>query len=529
MTGKDLFIGLNYIDRKFIEEAENGTLPRSRSLTVVKTEGKTGKRPQILLVAAIAALMLLLMGCAAAVLLNLDSLRVGEESYVENAHYLEDGTKVPAAEKVKDIICVAGPEGSKNQMAMQEWYEFTQSYDQTYSSDFQKPAEYISYSANSQEMVDRINAICEKYGLKLMGKAALALHYDTDILAEVLGIDGILKDDAQAQEEFSGGRFYESGNFGLDYYVSLLDLEAEWADRILVSYTYSCRDVFSTTYIAIEDPEAAEQWNYTLADGTEVLIVSADGMGHILCDREDAFLCVSFEAVSENGNGREEVMSRRDMELIAEALDYTLKPKQVENMAQVQARLEASAEAYQNRDDSQLMEEARKLYEENECFDNYADLIACMRDNEEYFTSRKNAAYEDFWNTVEYVLMDVTGDGNDELILGKEGTVTGIWTIRDGVTNQVTGSGYLCEGNVFESYAFVDGKPYHWYYQFTEEGTREAILSVEYDSYEETWKMDKSDSVSPPEPISEEDAMAIIDSFVRLELDMKPVSEFPMN
>lgn len=52
MKGKNLLLGLSYIDRKFIEEAENDTLPAKR-LTL--------RRP--LLIAAMIALMLLLVGC----------------------------------------------------------------------------------------------------------------------------------------------------------------------------------------------------------------------------------------------------------------------------------------------------------------------------------------------------------------------------------------------------------------------------------------------------------------------------------
>lgn len=52
MKGKNLLLGLSYIERKFIEEAENDTLPVKR-LTL--------RRP--LLIAAMIALMLLLVGC----------------------------------------------------------------------------------------------------------------------------------------------------------------------------------------------------------------------------------------------------------------------------------------------------------------------------------------------------------------------------------------------------------------------------------------------------------------------------------
>ena len=51
MKGKDLFLGLSYIDKQYIEEAELEDFPRRKTL----------RRP--LLVAAIVALTLLLVGC----------------------------------------------------------------------------------------------------------------------------------------------------------------------------------------------------------------------------------------------------------------------------------------------------------------------------------------------------------------------------------------------------------------------------------------------------------------------------------
>ena len=48
---------------------------------------------------------------------------------------------------------------------------------------------------------------------------------------------------------------------------------------------------------------------------------------------------------------------------------------------------------------------------------------------------------------MEYTLRDVTGDGEEELLLGKNGSIYAIWTIWDGVTEHLEGGypeGYLC-------------------------------------------------------------------------------------
>ena len=122
MKGKDVFLGLDYVGGDLIENAEYGQFPSSS----VKTAGNGNKAPEVrrirrpLLIAAIVALMLLLMGCAAAIVLHLDSFRLGEEIYVENMRYREDGSKIPATEKVKQYISMAGMEESKNYQADRE-------------------------------------------------------------------------------------------------------------------------------------------------------------------------------------------------------------------------------------------------------------------------------------------------------------------------------------------------------------------------------------------------------------------------
>ena len=183
MKGEKMLIGLSYIDRKFIDESENDTVSGKKLHDSSKQEAnismkRTLKRP--LLIAAIITLMLFLMGCAAVVLLHLNDLKIGERTYTQHPLYLEDGTKTPATEKVKEIISVQGVAESPNQQAAKEWYEFTKAYDivQKYPDgipDFTAPDAYDSYWVPTQELVDKVDEICKKYDLKLVGEGALLL------------------------------------------------------------------------------------------------------------------------------------------------------------------------------------------------------------------------------------------------------------------------------------------------------------------------------------------------------------------
>lgn len=498
MKGEKMLIGLSYIDRKFIEESEH---------EIIGTRQVRAARKPFLL-AALIALMLFLMGCAAILLLHLDDLRIGAESYTANMQYQEDGSKIPATEKTKNFIGIVGAEGTKNHQAMMEWMEYLDSLDPS--------------QRDTEEMEAIRNGICEKYCLKYTDKSEILQPYDEELFHELTGIHGILTENAMLTVEFGGAILVESGNFNAGYDAFLSEY------NFMMDYQYHNKEYFSNNYFIIEDADAVQQWNYTQKDGTEVLIVSEKGDNtQILCDREDAFICITIKNVGPNWDSPSDVMTKQDIEQIAESIDFTLASHPIIDMDDAIERIAKSREDYANLAPS-FIEENRKQYEENELHGSYAELIASMHNNEAYFASKKNVAYKDFWETMEYTLRDVTGDGEEELLLGKNGCIFEIWTIRDGVTVSLEGTypeGYLCDGNIFEHYGFLDGQPFHFYRQLTNNGYSTKILNVMYQRATGTWVLDKSGN---EEIISEEQATEIINSFVRIDLSMMPVREFPI-
>ena len=535
MKGKDIIFGLNDVGNDLIEQAEYGQFPSAEKCNGEKKFLGIIRLRKPLVVAASIALMVLLMGCAV-LLLHLEDLRIGEETYTDHMRYAEDGSKIPETEKVKQYISIAGTDGSKNHLAAQEWMDFKQSCatEGSLQSSFEKPTQYNNYvDAYTQEMLDKIDEICEKYDLKLEGDAVIFQESVAEVFTQVLGIPCITREKSALQAEFGGARVAECGNFNASYRADFQNPETSQKYDFTLIYDYRDKNYFTSAYITIEDAETVEQWNYTLTDGTEVLIASDKGHdAYILCDREDAFIDVTIRNVGWNWDSPGDVMTRRDMELIAESLNYTLKPRPVENMSQLQQELEKRYQARENQEEDPAEVEARKqLYEENELHDNYGDLICRMRDNESYFTSYCSVAYERFWDTMEYTLLDVTGDGQEELILGKEGHIHAIWTLQGGKTAKIASSydeGYLCAGNVYEDYVFLDGKPYHFYFQIGKDGRIEKLMDVEYDAYRGSWMLDESQDGTGLSPISEEQAMEIINSFVRIPLEMKSVQEYPV-
>lgn len=521
MNGQNLLIGLSHIDRKFIEESENDTIGTKNSTLKEPTQGrKIFRKP--LLIAAIVALMLFLMGCAAVVLLHLNDLKIGERTYTKHPLYLEDGTKTQATEKVQEIIALQGIAESPNQQAAKEWYDFLQSYDQdralaNHAEGFSIPAAYHAYGVYTQEMVDKVDAICQKFDLKLAGEGALLLTQVEDRIPEILGINGILKKGTSAQASYVGGRFYECGNFNLDYRIT-----ANGFQEVFVGYSYADKAYFSTMYLTIEESEKVQEWNYTTKDGTQLLLVKTADRGYIFCDREDAFLQITLGGKLEDLPN----MTKADMEAFAEILDYTLKPDKVENMHALALELD---ELYRVPTAVDPEEEARREaeFEAHERHDSFADLIADMRDNEEYFNRYSGDTYLDFWETMEYCLMDADGNGTEDLILGRNGNINAIWTMKDGKTAGLQGSwaqGYLCEGYIFEFAVREDGSHFHSYSNLM---TGEELGQVSYYPSDGVWHYQKGNDIKE---ITEAEAFEIMNSYAHVELpEMKPVKDFPMN
>ena len=534
MNGKNILIGLSYIDRKYIEESEEDMRPEK----VVRNSKRMPGR-KIWLIAAVIAMLLMLVGCGVAYALHLQSLKIGEETYTQNMRYEKDGSTIPPAEKIKQYISVAGPEGSKNQLAAQEWMDFQKSYDPDQSllkaaGDFQLPAQYNSYYAYTADMLDKIDEICEKYDLKLAGDTAVYQGNDASILGQILDFNSVAKEDSGLKVEFQGVRVAQCGDFNSSYNATLTNPSATQEFSFMLSYDYHDKAYFCTRYLIIGDGENVQQWNETLPDGTNVLIVNdKGGDAYILCDREDAFINITISKVGAEWANPGDVMTRGDMKLIAQALNYSVKPNPVEDMAALQKQLE---EVWQSQEaiviDPVAEAERQRKYEENTRLDSYGDLIQRMRDNEAYFVENCNLTYENFWDTMEYALWDVNGDGQEKLIFGRDGHICEIWTMQDGKTAGFMGSwyeGYLCEGNVYEDYVFLSGQPYHYYHRLGSGTEFSSILGVYYDIYYESWMLKDFESGTEVTQITEERAKEIMASFPRISLEMKPVREFPLD
>ena len=486
---------------------------------------------RIWLIAALIALMLFLMGCAALILMQISDLSISEEAYVAPAYYLENGEKETGEERVRSVISLQGIQGSATFNAAQEWAEFEQSYDQDMAllskadvNNYEAPREYDAYYVYNQEMIDKVDEIAAKYNLQLAGPRVITQRYMYEVFCDSLGIDGVLKRDSQADVTYYDGDFFSCGNFAIGFECTLTAEGSTWSHLVRGTYTYRDKSYFTTEFVTFHDTNSLEQWNYTLADGTDVLIVKTDNRAWIFHDREDAFIVVSFSTVYENGTT--ETMTNREIELASEVFDFSLKP-QKPDIEQADIQIQEAEKVYQAQQEALHQERLEQHQEAPVAHHSYAELIAYIPTHESEFEWLVGDRFKDFLNTCDYVLMDLTDDGEDELVLGRDGQILAIYYIVDGQVSGESTSGeiFICEGGIRESYIFQDGEPKHYYHKIGEDG---GIAYIGYDTYHESWMYMDYAIDEKAKPISDEAAMEIINSFVRIELEWKPVSTFPL-
>ena len=400
-----------YRDIRPNEEAKtrmlNNILLSSEISPAEKDERNMRKKMKPIVLVAIISLMIFLMGCAI-VVLNLQDLKIGEFTYTNGEILDSDGNVLKESYVTKDVISLQGMKDSPNQLAAQEWLEFENSYPvdgqligDAEAAGYVAPRDYDAYSVYDQTMQDKVDEIAQRYGLKLAGMRAIVQKDQNHILFDALGFQNLHREEASVDVEYRSGYFYECGNFNLEFHLTLTE-EGKWPHEILANMRYNGKAYLDTVFASISNIEEVEQWNYTTANGTDILIVMGKGFARFFCDREDAFLTSGFSTDYESDTGDVQYMTKADVEAVADALDFGIVP-QKPDMDAVTAALEQSE-----------MEKSAKPSTNQ--FSSFEDCVA-------YQIAKLGKKATQMY----YCFTDLNEDGEEELILGSQNEINTVW------------------------------------------------------------------------------------------------------
>ena len=293
MNGKDLLIDLGNISHKYYEEAENSNISATAKY-------KTFRKP--LLIAAIIGLIMLLIGCAAYFyslqqLVVIDHTKeviaVVEEDISENT--TETVSETDAGPYVAEkVLSLQGYEGSPAHQALREWWEYAIDYtiqnpELRFSSDYQRPEAYTKYPCYSQDMVDKVDEICSKYGLHLLGKST----FITDAGGmEANGLSGVLSEKAEPRCFY--GHLYEDGSFVAS---GELEFSGDYEKAVQFQMHNIKKDAFYTVHLGLNNMSDYTQWNYKTADGYTALLALSDRTGLIFVENKGCFVSIIIEEI----------------------------------------------------------------------------------------------------------------------------------------------------------------------------------------------------------------------------------------
>ena len=512
MKAIDLLVGFGSVKDSYVISAEEFRQGKQ------KAQIKRLSTRKMWLIAAVIALMLLLVGCAVIYVLRMQDMKVGEYSFYVPTEYDENGNVIPV--ESQEPITLLSLQGT-NMEALTEWVTFTNTYDQDGTilieadgtgSEWELPDNYhLTYGCYSQEMVDKLDEIVNKYHLKLLSSYIPLNYYESSVLLNSLGLKGLVKTDPDVQVEYGDGDFHIEGTFTLNMEISLDMGDWSW-EQGSASYRYSLKDYFDPLTGSMLESHDYTQWDYTRKDGKKVLLVLNEGTARIYADLPKAFISIYLDPVI-CVDGNEVSMTQEALQQLAELFDLSIEP-QPTTMGQVE----------------KYKAEAQAQYE--------ADRAASRAEHEVMYA----AGYKEFVEyrlgtvpnpeNVSYVLYDVNGDGVEELIINS----LDILSMKDGQSYKyfdLTNTGVFigrfqpCEGNVFEVYCEDLGMYQHYFYQANAESAS-FITGVSHDTSNGAWYLHSKDGAYTEnrKQITEEEAQKILDSYTRVEFRWLPLKRF---
>lgn len=474
---------------------------------------------KMLLIAAVIALTLLLVGCAVAYVLRLQRLKIGEDSFTEQAHYGPNWEKIGEKTITSDVISLQGYNDSPSRLATMQWLEFLKNYDGDIPGSFDDVSRlgipetyYYTYGCYTREMAEKLDEIVEKYNLKLLSPALTVQNDQYQVMFDALKIPGVFRSDASAAMNRGSGYFYPEGTFCYEFSITLTGEDASWPYEIFPSVYYSRKGYFCPITMGIGDIESYRQWDHTLPDGTRALLAMNEEGAMILVDREDAFISVSLDS-----RWGVERMSEETVEQIADLFDFSIRPQSLDDqeLAQVQARLDALNE--------QALKESRQRQAEYEK----------SLHKEDYDGWVKQILEESYGPDLGYAFLDIDGNGKEELLIGRDGYGIALYMERDGAVEQIFNAYtylYPCEDNKFISVMGL-GKEADYFLSQWSDGKFEGEARIRYvpgcpDG--EYWRYDLADGRTH-DYIAKEEFDGILEPYVRIPVKFRPLSEYPLD
>lgn len=317
MTTMELLDGLAFVKEEYILEAHSSDISQDKIVSI----SRMSRKRRIMLVALV-AVMLMLMGCAV-VYMKLQELKIGE--YTQQNPYIQNGTDVTG-----DVISGQGFEGSKNYQAVKEWNDFYDSCDikAALEDDYIAPIDYMAYSCYTQEMKDKIDEICAKYELELLGPIytdtfGFLTMYEYD-WQRTMGTGKLFNEEKRVTAVIDYAYYFRGGTFQFYGITEMNYKKSPWKYPVGYQYRCSSKAAFDEVSQVVYNLDEYEQWSYTLSDGSDALLALGDERALIIVDKESHFISINvLDVWAEDEVKGWQKMDKKTLEALTDTFDFT--------------------------------------------------------------------------------------------------------------------------------------------------------------------------------------------------------------
>ncbi|MDE6641654.1 MAG: sigma-70 family RNA polymerase sigma factor [Acetatifactor sp.] len=305
-----------------------------RGRKILQRNSTYGAKSMLLPAAVLAGSLLVTTAVYAVHYYRLHDLGVGKEEVLDLSG-LEEHVDEIAPEEIPvreaDIITLGGVAESPEYRACSEWKEFLKEYDAdgTILSEIgndtaELEEEYrLVYGCYSQEMADKVNELCAKYGLfRLKGFYLVEDYADLCRRAVIGAVCGGVP--GNVGWDFYYGYVYDDGTFLMEGRIEVRE-SATWESESVswVSDYQMIRTVkgsFNPVTLNVGEIEEYRQWNYATKSGEILLLANSSEKALIIADRKASFIVVN---VLGDFSGETFQVSDEMLEEMAEAFQFS--------------------------------------------------------------------------------------------------------------------------------------------------------------------------------------------------------------
>jgi hypothetical protein len=306
MKNKKLFAAIGGIDDKFIaEEAEQMPMTQQNNYHPKHFSNPIFRR------FAIAAVLVVTMLSATAFAIYQFTLKD-----------LETQISQTGAKEIR-TLSLNGLKNSPEYEAAREWETYVSA---CYEKGENMPApdlvpdEYFQYNAFSREAKDTLDAILNKYNLKMHNMPGFAKTFDE--LYSALGISGFMPASGGSGEFPVGGSYYDDGTFNFNC-TAVLSKNIE----LTYQFYHFVKGSFTRVGYIFGDTADFEEWTYTTPDGTEVLLAISANKSIMAVNFDKSFVFINILSGTENSDENRtsyglRPLEKSDLEAFANSFDF---------------------------------------------------------------------------------------------------------------------------------------------------------------------------------------------------------------